>query len=93
MSRDEIDRAVRDAQRYAAEDAKLKAEATARDRCEQLIFQAGNAKNLSKDDKVRAIRYLNDAGAFLITKSGDRVCKFFGISKYTLYSYIDESKA
>ena len=53
MSREDIDRAVRDAQRYAAEDAKLKAEATARDRCEQMIFQAGNAKDLSKEDKAR----------------------------------------
>ena len=53
MSREDIDRAVRDAQRYAAEDAKLKAEATARDRCEQMIFQAGNAKNISKEDKTR----------------------------------------
>ena len=47
---------------------------------------------MNKDDKVKAIRFLNDTGAFLITKSGDRICKFFGISKYTLYSYIDESK-
>lgn len=47
---------------------------------------------MSKEDKVKAIRFLNDTGAFLITKSGDKVCKFFGISKYTLYSYIDESK-
>ena len=47
---------------------------------------------MSKEEKVRAIQFLNDAGAFLITKSGDKVCKFFGISKYTLYSYIDEAK-
>lgn len=47
---------------------------------------------MSRDDKVRAIRYLNDAGAFLITKSGPKVCKYFGISKYTLYSYLDEAK-
>lgn len=47
---------------------------------------------MSKDDKVRAIRYLNDAGAFLVTKSGPKVCKYFGISKYTLYSYLDEAK-
>ena len=47
---------------------------------------------MTKDDKVKAIRFLNDTGAFLITKSGDKVCKFFGISKYTLYSYIDEAK-
>lgn len=47
---------------------------------------------MSKEDKVRAIQFLNDSGAFLITKSGDKVCKFFGISKYTLYSYLEESK-
>ena len=47
---------------------------------------------MNKEDKVKAIQFLNKSGAFLITKSGDRVCKFFGISKYTLYSYIDEAK-
>ena len=47
---------------------------------------------MSKEEKIRAIQFLNDSGAFLITKSGDKVCKFFGISKYTLYSYIDEAK-
>ena len=47
---------------------------------------------MNKDDKVRAIRFLSDAGAFLVTKSGDKVAKYFGISKYTLYSYIDANK-
>ena len=47
---------------------------------------------MTKEDKVKAVQFLNDTGAFLITKSGDKVCKFFGISKYTLYSYIDEAK-
>ena len=40
---------------------------------------------MNKEDKVKAIQFLNDTGAFLIPKSGDKVCKFFGISKYTLY--------
>lgn len=44
---------------------------------------------MNKDDKVRAIQFLNENGAFLVTKSGDKVAKYFGISKYTLYSYID----
>lgn len=48
---------------------------------------------MSKDEKVRAIRYLNDTGAFLITKSGPKVCKYFGISKYTLYSYLEEARS
>ena len=45
---------------------------------------------MSKDDKIRAIRFLDDNGAFLITKSGPKVCQYFGISTYTLYSYLDE---
>ena len=44
---------------------------------------------MTKEDKVRAVHFLNDAGAFLITRSGDKVSKFFGISKYTLYTYFD----
>ncbi len=56
MSQAEIDRAVRDAQQYAQEDARLKAEATARDRCEQLIYQA-NAARVDKAAKQR----LNEA--------------------------------
>ena len=47
---------------------------------------------MNKDDKVRAIQFLNQSGAFLVTKSGDKVAKYFGISKYTLYSYIDANK-
>ena len=43
---------------------------------------------MTKDDKINAIQFLNSTGAFLITKSGDKVSKYFGISKYTLYSYI-----
>ena len=48
---------------------------------------------MTKDDKMKSIRFLYDTGAFLITKSGDKVSKHFGISKYTLYSYIDANKA
>ncbi len=44
---------------------------------------------MSKEDKVRAIKYLEQKGAFLIKKSGDKISKFFDISKYTLYNYLD----
>ena len=44
---------------------------------------------MTKEDKVRAIRFLNDHGALLITKSGDKIANHFGISKYTIYSYLD----
>ena len=46
---------------------------------------------MNKEDKIRAIRFLNENGAFLVTRSGDKVAKHFGISKYTLYSYLDKS--
>ncbi len=44
---------------------------------------------MTRDDKIKAIKFLQDSGAFLIKKSGDKVSKFFGISKFTLYNYID----
>lgn len=47
---------------------------------------------MNKEDKVKAIAFLNDAGALLITKSGDKIANYFGISKYTLYSYLDNGK-
>lgn len=47
---------------------------------------------MTKDDKIRAIQFLNDSGAFLITKSGDKIASTFGISKFTLYSYLDAGK-
>lgn len=47
---------------------------------------------MTKDDKIKAINFLNESGAFLITKSGDKVAKYFGISKYTLYSYVEINK-
>lgn len=45
---------------------------------------------MSKDEKIQAIRFLDEAGAFLITRSGDKVSEYYGISKFTLYSYIDK---
>jgi predicted transcriptional regulator YheO len=45
---------------------------------------------MNKTDKVHCIHYLNQHGAFLVTKSGDKVAAYFNISKYTLYSYIDQ---
>lgn len=45
---------------------------------------------MTKDEKIRAIRFLDNSGAFLITRSGDKVSEYYGISKFTLYSYIDK---
>ena len=47
---------------------------------------------MTKQDKMAAIDFLDKAGAFLVTKSGDKVSTYFGISKYTLYSYLDTTR-
>ncbi|SHH81266.1 helix-turn-helix transcriptional regulator [Clostridium grantii] len=44
---------------------------------------------MSKEEKIEAIQFLNEAGAFLITKSGEKIATFFGISKYSIYNYVE----
>lgn len=44
---------------------------------------------MTKDDKVAFIQQLDRRGAFLIKKSGERICGYLNISKYTLYHYLD----
>lgn len=48
-----------------------------------------NTALMTKEDKLEFIRFLDQRGAFLITKSGQRVCSILGISKFTLYNYLD----
>lgn len=48
-----------------------------------------NSARMTKEDKMNFIRYLDRRGAFLITKSSLRVCEALGISKFTLYNYLD----
>ena len=60
------------------------------DLIEQSVALVGKPVALmTKEDKIKAIHFLNTNGAMLITKSGDKIAKHFGISKYTLYSYLD----
>lgn len=48
---------------------------------------------MTKEDKMNGIKYLDDKGAFLIKKSADRIAKFFGVSKYTIYSYLEKTRS
>ena len=63
------------------------------DLIEQSVALVGKpAALMNKEDKMKAIGFLSQSGAFLVTKSGDKIAKYFGISKYTLYSYIDKQE-
>ncbi|MBP3653451.1 MAG: molecular chaperone DnaK [Clostridia bacterium] len=69
MSREEINRAIRDAEIYAAEDAKRKEEAEMQNRVDNLIFQAESImKKLSKDDKRRMTELVKEARKALKSK-------------------------
>lgn len=47
--------------------------------------------SMTKEDKIKGLKYLDDKGAFLIKKAGDKISKFYDISKYTLYNYLEQS--
>ncbi len=47
---------------------------------------------MSKEEKIQALVYLDSKGIFKIHKAGVILCDAFQISKYTLYSYLDEAK-
>ena len=58
MSQAEIDRAIRDAQQYAAEDAAMRSSAEIRDKAESIMYKAAElSKDMPKEDKHRT----NDA--------------------------------
>lgn len=61
LSQEDIDRAIRDAQQYAAQDAQQKEAATAKDELEQLIYQAQAAKKLTKEQKHTRNEVVRDA--------------------------------
>ena len=61
LSREEIERAMRDAETYAAEDARRKEEAELQNRADNLAYQAEAVmKKLSKDDKRRVQELLKE---------------------------------
>ena len=74
MSQDEINRAIRDAETYAAEDARRKEEAEMQNRVDNLIYQAESVmKKLSHDDKQRMSALVKDAKHALKNKDANAV--------------------
>jgi predicted transcriptional regulator YheO len=44
---------------------------------------------MDREQKARGLKYLDKKGAFLIKKAGDKIAKFYDISKYTIYNYLE----
>ena len=49
-----------------------------------------NIPDLTREDKVAIVAYLEAKGAFLIRYSVERVADLLGMTKYTIYNYLDE---
>lgn len=48
--------------------------------------------NMTREQKVEGIRYLNQRGAFKIKNAANIVAKYYDISRYTVYNYINDSE-
>lgn len=48
---------------------------------------------MSKDEKVKALDYLDQKGVFKISKASVLLCEIFQVSKYTLYNYLEEARS
>ena len=56
---------------------------------EAFIAVGKHPATMTKEDKITFIKFLDDRGMFLISKSGPRICEILGISKFTLYNYLE----
>ena len=48
---------------------------------------------MNKDERLAFIKALNDKGIFVLKGSVDKIAKILGLSKYTVYSYIQEIRS
>lgn len=56
------------------------------------ILGVHDMENMKRDEKIALIRFMDQKGLFLIKGAVDKVAKRMGISKVTVYSYLDEIK-
>jgi predicted transcriptional regulator YheO len=52
-----------------------------------------SAAEMTKAEKKEALAYLDECGILQIAKSSVRLCRFFDISKYTLYTWLEEIRS
>jgi hypothetical protein len=50
-------------------------------------------KDLSREDKQRAVRLLEERGAFQLRKSVEDVADAMGVSRFTVYNYLNAESA
>ncbi len=53
------------------------------------IFENTNIEKLTRKDSLEIIKFMDEKGIFLVKGSIDKVAKYMGVSKVTIYSYLD----
>lgn len=53
----------------------------------------GELHELSREDKQRAVRLLDERGAFTLRRSVEEVADAFGVSRITIYNYLNATRA
>ena len=61
------------------------------EQCEKNIGKPMSLMN--KEEKIKALDYLDEKGVFKISKANVLLCEAFQISKFTLYNYLEEAKS
>ena len=57
----------------------------------EAVSQTGKTvSELDKDEKVAIVHSLDKKGAFLIKKAAERIADSLGISRFTVYNYLNE---
>lgn len=56
------------------------------------IVGTTDVKNLTRKRSVEIIKFMDEKGIFLVKGAVDKVASLMGVSKVTIYSYLDEAK-
>ncbi len=56
------------------------------------IIKNKDIENLKRKDNIELIRFMDEKGVFLVKGAIDKVAESLGLSKVTIYSYLDEAR-
>ena len=56
------------------------------------IIGTADVKNMTRKKSVELVRFMDEKGIFLVKGAMDKVAALMGVSRVTIYSYLDEAK-
>ncbi len=60
---------------------------------EAVLATGKDIKRLTKEEKVAIVQMLDQKGFFLIKKSAEKLAHHLGLSRYSIYNYLNEANA